>query len=72
VKEEEAGSGNSSKDSERCCLWVWKRLPNLFTAWMGPLEREMYSCLTQSVFRLDSVKYSLLYVERTIAIHYLF
>jgi hypothetical protein len=31
---------------------------NLYTAWMGPLVRVMYSGLTQSVFILDRVKSS--------------
>jgi hypothetical protein len=42
----------------QCQLWVWIRLPNLYTPWMGPLVSVMYSGLTQSVFRLDIVKSS--------------
>jgi hypothetical protein len=26
----------------KCALWVWTRLPNLYTAWMGPLVRVTY------------------------------
>jgi hypothetical protein len=39
-------------------LWIWTRLPNLYTAWLGTLMRVTYSGLTQSVFRLDRVKSS--------------
>jgi hypothetical protein len=39
-------------------IWVWTRLPNFYTASMGPLVRVMYRGLTQSVFRLDRVKSS--------------
>jgi hypothetical protein len=34
------------------------RLPNLYTAWMGPLVRVTYSGLIQSVLILDRVKSS--------------
>jgi hypothetical protein len=44
VKEEHKGSGNLSTES------VNSRLPNLYTAWMGPLVRVTYTGLTQSVF----------------------
>jgi hypothetical protein len=55
-KRREEESGNSSTDRFECYFWLWTRLPNLYTAWMSPLVREMYSGLTQSVFRLDIVK----------------
>jgi hypothetical protein len=55
---QEEGSGNSSTDSVNSELWVWTRLANLYTAWMGPLVRVTYSGLTQSVFILDRVKSS--------------
>jgi hypothetical protein len=42
----------------QCELWVWTRLPNLYTAWIGPLVRVTYSGLIQSVLRLDRVKSS--------------
>jgi hypothetical protein len=32
VQEEEAGRGNSITDSVNSDLWVWTRLPNLYTA----------------------------------------
>jgi hypothetical protein len=53
VKEKEEGSGSSSTDSANS---FWTRLPNLCTAWMGPLVRVTYSGLTQSVLRLGRVK----------------
>jgi hypothetical protein len=42
----------------QCVIWFCTRLSNLYTAWMGPLVRVMYSNLTQSVFRLERVKSS--------------
>jgi hypothetical protein len=53
VKEEGAGRRKWKLKNRQCYLWVWTRLPNLYTAWMGPLVRVMYSGLTQSVFGLD-------------------
>jgi hypothetical protein len=38
--------------------WVWTRLPNLYTACMGPLVRVTHNGLTQSVFILYRVKSS--------------
>jgi hypothetical protein len=58
VKEEEAESRKLKLNHRKCQLWLWNRLPNLYTAWMGPLVRVMYSGLTQSVFRLDRLKSS--------------
>jgi hypothetical protein len=56
VKEEGAGRRKWKLKNRQCYLWVWIRLPNLYTAWMGPLVRVMCSGLTQSVFILDRVK----------------
>jgi hypothetical protein len=58
VKEEEAGIRKWKLKHRQCSLWVWTRLPNLYTAWMGPLVRVTYSSLFQSVFILDRVKSS--------------
>jgi hypothetical protein len=58
VKEEDAGRRKWKLKHRQCQLWVWTRLPNLYTAWMGPLVRVTYSGLTQNVFRLDRVKFS--------------
>jgi hypothetical protein len=58
VKEEEAGNSKYKLKHRQCSLWVWTRLPNLYTVWMGPLVRVTYSVLTQSVFILDRVKSS--------------
>jgi hypothetical protein len=55
VKEEKAGSQNSSTDSVNSGL---DRLPNLYTAWMCPLVRVTYRVLTQSLFRLDRLNSS--------------
>jgi hypothetical protein len=57
VKEEEAGRRKWKLKHRQYLLGVWTRLPNLYTAWLGPL-RVMYSGLTQNVFRLDRVKSS--------------
>jgi hypothetical protein len=58
VKGEEAGSRKWKLKHRHFHLWVWNRLPNLYTAWMGPLVRVTYRGLTQSVFILDRVKSS--------------
>jgi hypothetical protein len=58
VKEEGAGRSKWKLKHRQCYFWVWTRLPNLYTAWMGPLVRVAYSGLTQSVFILDRVKSS--------------
>jgi hypothetical protein len=48
VKEEGAGrrKWKLNTDSINSSIWVWTRLPNLYTAWMGPLVRVTYSGLT--------------------------
>jgi hypothetical protein len=58
LKKEDAGRRKWKLKHRQCELWVWTRLPNLYTAWMGPLVRVTYSGLTQSVFILDRVKSS--------------
>jgi hypothetical protein len=58
LKEEEAGSMKLKLKHRQCQLWVWTRLPNLYTAWMGPLVRVTYSGISQGVFILDRVKSS--------------
>jgi hypothetical protein len=38
-KEEGAGRRKWKLKHRQCKLWVWTRLPNLYTALMGPLVR---------------------------------
>jgi hypothetical protein len=47
-KEEDSGSREEKTQAQTVLtlLWAWTRLPNLYTAWMGPLVRVMYSGLT--------------------------
>jgi hypothetical protein len=61
LKTQEDFAGRKEVKEEEVGRRKWKlkhRLPNLYTAWMGPLVRVTYSGLTQSVFRLDRVKSS--------------
>jgi hypothetical protein len=58
VKGEEAGSRKWKLKHRHCSLWVWTRLPNLYTVWIGFLVRVTCSGLTQIVFILDIVKSS--------------
>jgi hypothetical protein len=56
VEEEGAGRRKWKLKHRQCYLWVWIRLPNLYTTWMGPLVQVTYTGLILRVFIMDRVK----------------